>query len=88
MAELIRIGNSQGIRIPKPIIEQAKLSNKQLKFKIVDDGILICPVKQTREGWENKVEEALAQYDSQSSLYLEDKEWLDVPVSSDDDLEW
>lgn len=88
MTELIRIGNSQGVRIPKPIIEQAKLSNKQLEFKIVDDGLLICPVKQPREGWKNSVEEALTQYDSQSSLCQEGKEWLDAPVSTDDELEW
>ena len=88
MTELIRIGNSQGIRIPKPLIEQADLSNKQLELKIVKNGLLICPVKLPREGWKNTVEEALAQYDSQSLLSQEDKEWLDTPISTDDDLEW
>jgi len=88
MTELIKIGNSQGIRIPKPIIEQAKLSNKQLEFKIVDDGLLITPVKQPREDWEHKVEEALTQYDSQTPLSQEDQDWLDTPISTDDDLEW
>jgi antitoxin MazE len=88
MTELIKIGNSQGIRIPKPIIEQAKLSNKKLEFKIIDDGLLITPIKQPREGWKNTVEEALAQYDSQSLISQEDKEWLETPISTDDDLEW
>ena len=53
MAELVRIGNSKGIRIPKIIIDQARLKEKKLEFKIVDEGLLICPVsKKTRVGWE------------------------------------
>ena len=45
MATLVRIGNSQGVRIPKAIIEQAQLENKELEFKIIDDGLLIHPIK-------------------------------------------
>ena len=41
MTTLIRIGNSQGVRIPKAIIEQAQLENKELVFKISDDGLLM-----------------------------------------------
>ncbi len=53
MAELVRIGNSKGIRIPKIIIDQTQLEEKELEFKIVDEGLLICPVrKKSRAGWE------------------------------------
>jgi antitoxin MazE len=41
MTTLIRIGNSQGVRIPKAIIEQTQLEDKELVFKISDDGLLI-----------------------------------------------
>ena len=41
MTTLTRIGNSQGIRIPKAIIELAQLENKDLSFKVTDEGLLI-----------------------------------------------
>jgi antitoxin component of MazEF toxin-antitoxin module len=49
MAALIRIGNSLRVRIPKTIIEQAHLKDKELNFKVTDDGLLIQPVK-TNQG--------------------------------------
>jgi antitoxin MazE len=51
MTTLIRIGNSQGVRIPKAIIEQAQLKDKELIFKIIDDGLLIQPLQKPRQGW-------------------------------------
>lgn len=50
MAALIRIGNSQGIRIPKAIIEQARLNNKEFEFIITDADLLIQPIKKPRQG--------------------------------------
>lgn len=38
MTELIQIGNSQGIRIPRPLIEQAKLQGKELSFEVLEGG--------------------------------------------------
>jgi len=88
VTELIKIGNSHGIRIPKPLIEQAELKNKQLELKIVKNGLLIRPVKLARTGWENSVREALAEYDSQHKLSNEEQDWLDTPNELDEDLEW
>ena len=51
MTTLIRIGNSQGVRIPKAIIEQAQLSDKDLELKVVDEGLLIQSVKKPRQDW-------------------------------------
>ncbi len=48
MAHLVGIGNSQGVRIPKILIKQAKLENKELSFKVVDNGLLITPSKKAR----------------------------------------
>ena len=53
MAKIIQIGNSQGIRIPKPIIAIAKLEDKELEFVVMDRGLLITPQKKVRIGWEN-----------------------------------
>ena len=52
MAQIIKIGNSQGIRIPKPIISLANLDNKDLDFVVLDSGLLITSQKKARSGWE------------------------------------
>ena len=52
MAQIIKIGNSQGIRIPKPIISLANLENKELDFVVLDSGLLITSQKKARSGWE------------------------------------
>ena len=51
MPKIIQIGNSQGIRIPKPIIALAKLKDKELEFVVIDSGLLITPQKKVRIGW-------------------------------------
>jgi len=53
MAKIIKIGNSQGIRIPKPIIALADLENMELDFVVLDSGLLITPDKKARVGWKN-----------------------------------
>ena len=84
MAHLIKIGNSQGIRIPKPLIQQAHLEGKELDIQVVSQGILVSPCKKPREGWKEAIETTLASKGSEAT----DKEWLDATLTSDDDLEW
>ena len=54
MAKIIKIGNSQGIRIPKPIIALANLEDIELDFVVLDSGLLITPDKKVRIGWDNR----------------------------------
>jgi antitoxin MazE len=54
MAHLIKIGNSQGIRIPQPLIKQANLQNQEFEIHVVDNGLLIIPIKKNRHGWEEQ----------------------------------
>ena len=56
MAKIIQIGNSQGIRIPKPIIALANLEGKELEYVVMDSGLLITPEKKVRLGWENDID--------------------------------
>jgi len=84
MATLIRIGNSQGVRIPKAIIEQAQLDEKELTFKVIENGLLIQPVKKPRQGWKKQFESALHSQESDGI----DPEWLDAPLVGDKDWEW
>jgi len=57
MAKIIQIGNSQGIRIPKPLIALANLEGKELEFVVMDSGLLISPEKKVRVGWENDIDD-------------------------------
>ena len=84
MATLIRVGNSQGVRIPKALVEQAQLGNKELVFQVVDDGLLIRPVKRPRQGWKEQFDQVFHAQESDSA----DQEWLDAPLSADEDWEW
>ena len=84
MTHLVKIGNSQGIRIPKPLVEQAQLEGKELKLQLVSSGLLISPEKQARAGWEEEIEQTIAAQGQE----VVDAEWLDLPLASDDDLEW
>ena len=83
MAQLVKIGNSQGIRIPKPLIEQAHLEGKDLELLVVEGGLLITAKKGVREGWQESIENIL---ETQKSEVV-DHEWLDAPLASDDG-EW
>ena len=56
MAKIIQIGNSQGIRIPKPLISLANLEGKELEYVLMDSGLLITPEKKVRVGWENDID--------------------------------
>lgn len=43
-AAIISIGNSKGIRIPKPLLEESGLLDN-VEIKLVKDGLKITPVK-------------------------------------------
>lgn len=84
MAHLIKIGNSQGVRIPKSIIEQAHLEGKNLKLKIVKNGLLLSPSIEPRAGWKEAIE-TLTKVNGKEPL---DNEWLDASLSADSEIEW
>jgi antitoxin MazE len=48
--ELTRIGNSRGIRIPKPLIEQCGLQDA-VEVRITPEGLVISPHLSPRQGW-------------------------------------
>ena len=61
MASLIKIGNSQGIRLPKAIIKQAHLEDVNLEFEVLENGVLIKPVNNIgRESWDENIKTVLA----------------------------
>jgi len=79
MTMLTKIGNSQGIRIPKPIIKQADLEGKEIEFEVVEEGLLLKPVKKKRQNWEKDIASKLQGQD----------EAVDEAMLNDTDLdEW
>ena len=49
-ANIIRIGNSQGVRIPNPFLEQCDLEGS-VEMNVENNAVVIAPAKGVREGW-------------------------------------
>lgn len=50
-ARLVRIGNSRGIRLPKPLIEEAGLTD-EVELRVRAGTIVIAPSTGARAGWD------------------------------------
>ena len=76
---IVRIGNSRGVRIPKPILEEAGLED-EVEVQVTDSGLVIQAANRPRAGWAEAAQ-ALGE-GSQAGL-------LDEPVSTAfDESEW
>ncbi len=75
---LIPIGNSRGVRIPKPLIEQCGLS-ETVEMDVRDSMILIRSPRRARSGWG----EAFRQMSR-----LGDDKSLDTPATQWDAEDW
>jgi len=77
--KIIRIGNSRGVRIPKPLLEQAGLED-QVVLRVIDDGIIIESADKPRANWA----------EAASVLHGRGEDGLlDDPVETDfDETEW
>jgi antitoxin MazE len=63
---LTKIGNSQGIRIPKPLIQQAHLENVNLELEVLENGLLIKPINNIgRETWIENIEKTISKHKNQ-----------------------
>ena len=86
MTTLTKIGNSQGIRIPKPLIQQAHLENVSLELEVLENGLLIKPINNTgRDTWKENIEKVLSQ-----NKGVEDEGILEDLLNDNDleDFEW
>ncbi|MBV6397532.1 MAG: hypothetical protein HFACDABA_03146 [Anaerolineales bacterium] len=77
--QLVKIGNSRGVRIPKPLIDQAGLQS-EVEI-VVDRGrLVIRPLTRPRMNWEELFREMAANNDDRL---------LDAPARTTwDDKEW
>ena len=53
--KLIRIGNSQGVRIPKPLIKESGLSG-EIEMILRDNEIILRSPEETRKDWDQSFE--------------------------------
>lgn len=78
---VVRIGNSRGIRIPKAILEQCQIGD-QVDLEVEDGRIILEPKNKTpREGW-GKAFKAMASNED-DALLIDDS--VDIEL---DDWEW
>ena len=76
---VVRIGNSQGIRIPKALLEQSRIG-ADVEIEVQNQSLVIRSAKQPRLGWA----EAFAEMSVQSDDAL-----LDVSLQTEwDQTEW
>jgi len=77
-AQIIKIGNSHGIRIPKAVLEETRMSG-EVELEVTADGILIRNIKKPRADWDAAFK-SLNDRDDDLSLNrpatgFEQKEW-------------
>jgi len=77
--QLTRIGNSRGVRIPKPLIEQCGLGD-EVELRVTAQGLVIAPHRPARRGWKQAF---VADRPSREDLLLKA-----LPASAFDREEW
>ncbi|HKI44369.1 MAG TPA: AbrB/MazE/SpoVT family DNA-binding domain-containing protein [Balneolales bacterium] len=80
--KLIRIGNSQGVRIPKPLIKESGLS-EEIEMILRDNEIVLRSAERTRKNWDQSFKEMAKKGDDQ----LIDQEEVEQPREWDQ-TEW
>ncbi len=56
-ARLVRIGNSRGVRLPKPVIEEAGLTD-EVEVRVRDGAVVIRSATRPRSGWAEAARQA------------------------------
>ena len=77
---IVKIGNSQGVRIPKALLEQSGLKG-EVTLEVADGSIVIRSVRRPREGREAAFTQMAAEGDDRPL----DRDFHDLP---DEPWEW
>ncbi|HWR92461.1 MAG TPA: AbrB/MazE/SpoVT family DNA-binding domain-containing protein [Desulfobacterales bacterium] len=80
-ARVIKIGNSQGLRIPKPLLIQTGIVD-DVEIEVEKNQIIVRPVKNARDGWDEafkimgeRGDDALLIDEKSISHSWDEKEW-------------
>jgi antitoxin MazE len=79
LIKIVQIGNSQGIRIPKAIIEQCELGD-EVEAIVEGKKIILSAKKKVRDGWAELFENEPLEEDLQ--------DWLEVEHDFDRENQW
>ncbi len=80
---IIKIGNSQGIRIPKLLLEQTKIGEK-VELELQQGQIIVRPARYVRHRWEEAFKAMAEQGDDE----LLDGDVLIPTVWDEEEWEW
>jgi antitoxin MazE len=81
-ASIIRIGNSQGVILPKPVLAQLGDTGGELEMEVENDAIILRkPKRQVRQGW-TEAAQAISQAGDDALV------WPEFVNQDDKDLEW
>ena len=78
---IVKIGNSQGIRIPKPLLDQADIG-EEVELEVHDGQLIVRRAREPRYGWDDHFAKMAAKGDDR----LLDEE--SITTSSWDTEEW
>ncbi len=78
-ARIVRIGNSRGVRLPKPLIEEAGLSD-EVDIRVRGSEIVISSAPKARAGWAEAARRAHQRgedklLDEPTTTRFDDEEW-------------
>ncbi len=77
-ARLVQIGNSRGVRIPKPLIEEAGLTD-EVELEVQGGTIVVRPLEGTRAGWAEAAARLAAEgeglLDAETPTRFDGEEW-------------
>ena len=77
---VVQVGNSRGIRIPKAILDQCKI-DEEVDLEVLDGKIIIEPRRRKpREGWDEAFERMAGHGDD--ALFIDDS--VDLDLESED----
>ncbi len=80
---IVKIGNSRGIRIPKVLLDQAKLGD-EIEIEVQGDKLIVRPVRNPRQGWDEQFVEMARLGDDK----LLDSEVVSLSSWDKDEWEW
>lgn len=80
-SRIVRIGNSKGVRIPKPLLEDTGLDG-EVEIRVHNDSLVISPLKNPRQGWSKafkamaaRGDDALVHGDQIRASRWDEEEW-------------
>ena len=80
---IIKIGNSQGIRIPKLLLHQLKLRG-EVELAVKHNQLVIQPSQRPRQGWEEQFKKMAERRDDR----LLDKDAINLTQWDADEWQW